>query len=177
MTVWVALLRGVNVGGKNKLPMADFRSLLRGLGYDDVVSYIQSGNAVFRASEDPQIISRSISQAIEDKFGFLPNTIVFRKAELQTAIAKNPFQGEKDGAKVHFFFLDGDLSENDLEPLLPFARDEEKIALNDRVLYLHTPNGFGRSALAEKISRKLPVPATARNARSVAAIAALTEKV
>jgi uncharacterized protein (DUF1697 family) len=172
MTPWVVLLRGVNVGGAGKLPMAEFRGVLTGLGYQDVATYIQSGNAVFRAAGPAEAIARSVGEAIAAGFGFRPHVFVLSPTALEEARAANPFRGEPDGAKVHFLFLDGALPDDALEGLAPHATKGERAELCGTTLYLHTPEGFGRSDYARRLGR-LKLAMTGRNARSVAAIADL----
>lgn len=178
MKPYVALLRGINVGGAGKLPMAAFRSLLAGLGYENAKTYIQSGNAVFRAPDPKGQIVQSIANAIEQDFGFRPHVFVLPPDDLKAVVSANPYQAEAeaDGAKVHLFFLEGGLPTGALEQLAPFATQNEEAELIGDVLYLHTPEGMGRSKYAEKLSR-LNVPMTARNMRSAAAILELAQTV
>jgi uncharacterized protein (DUF1697 family) len=178
MTVWVALLRGVNVGGHHKLPMADFRRLLSGLGYEDTATYIQSGNAVFRSDDTADAIGVAVSREIEARFGFRPQVFLLSGGALATALALNPFasEAEADGQKVHLLFLESPLQPDALAALNAAAGPGENAALVGSVLYLHTPEGYGRSALAQAAAR-LKVPMTGRNARSAAAIAALAQAV
>ncbi len=178
MTVWVALLRGVNVGGHHKLPMADFRRLMAGLGYEDVATYIQSGNAVFRSDDPADAVGEAISREIEARFGFRPQVFVLSAVALVTALARNPFasQAKADGQKVHLLFLESPLPTDALAALNAAAGPGENAALAGSVLYLYTPEGYGRSPLAQAAAR-LKVPMTGRNARSAAAIAALAHAV
>lgn len=178
MASWATLLRGVNIAGKNSLPMASFRALLNDLGYQNVMTYIQSGNAVFEAPGNADEISHAIGSTLEIQFGFRPDVITLPTKDLDLALEENPFksQADTDGSKVHLFFLDGEVPTTFLNDEQNYATADEKTALIANVLYMYTPNGFGRSKLAAHITRTLPVPATARNARSVTAIAALARK-
>jgi uncharacterized protein (DUF1697 family) len=171
MKPWVALLRGVNVGGAGKLPMAEFRATLADLGYEGVATYIQSGNAVFRATGTAGTIATAIGGAVAARFAFRPHVFVLAPAALEAALAANPFTAE-EGAKVHLFFLDSPLPEGALDKLAPFATKGERAELRGNVLYLATPEGMGRSDYANRLQR-LKAPMTARNARSATAIAAL----
>ena len=114
---WIALLRGVNVGGTNKLPMKELASELEAIGFENVRTYIQSGNVVFRspgakkevASLSAAAIAASIAQSIKNKFGFQPGVIVITKEELIRAAASNPYAEaakELEGRALHLFFLD-----------------------------------------------------------------------
>ncbi|WP_343079769.1 DUF1697 domain-containing protein [Ostreiculturibacter nitratireducens] len=174
MTAWVALLRGVNIGGHHKLPMAKLRRVLAELGFEDVATYIQSGNAVFRSGGAAEAIGDAIGEAIAARFGFRPHVFVLRADALHSALARNPFmaEAEADGRKVHFLFLADALPPGTVEALNAVAGQGESARLEGNVLYLHTPEGFGRSALARAATR-LKLPMTGRNARSVAEISAI----
>ncbi len=179
----VALFRGINVGGRNVLKMADLRDLLRGLGLHDVQTYIQSGNVVFRMDDadapgsagagerDLAALRARIEDAVEAAHGFRPRVLVLGGEELLSAIAANPYpEAMAEPKTLHLFFLEQVASEADLDTLNELRRDGERFALFERVFYLHAPAGIGRSKLASKVERALGVAATARNGRSVAAI-------
>lgn len=169
----ILMLRGVNVSGANRLPMAEFRAMLGGLGFQRVQSYIQSGNAVFlgeRAGAEARI-----SAALQAGFELEVPVFVLTLPEMAAVLAANPFaaEGEADGAKVHLVFLKGDA---DLKPgLEAFAVKGERFHLGAGAFYLHTPQGFGTSKLAERLPRFLKPEMTARNQRSAAAILALAQ--
>ena len=175
MTTWIVLLRGVNVGGRNRLPMAALRELLAEVGFENVRTYIQSGNIVVDSADgDRGSVARSIRDAIEGRFGFAPHTFVLDVGAFDAAIAANPFaQSNEDPKAVHLFFLAEPDPTADLDGLRELATQGEKFALTDGVLYLHTPGGFGRSKLVERLHRFIGTEMTARNHRSVQAIRAL----
>lgn len=175
MTVWIALLRGINVGGNNILPMKDLRALLEQAGLTQVSTYIQSGNCVFAADEtDPRALERSIAAAIDARFGFRPQILVMRAKTFQQALAANPYpEGAEDPKTVHFFFLAEPAAGADLAAMEDLRAGTERFALTDRVFYLHAPDGIGRSKLAAKVERHLGVATTARNLRSVMKLAEL----
>lgn len=166
MNVWITLLRGVNVGGHNKLPMAEFRALLSGLGYLDVATYIQSGNAVFRADGTASKVSEQVKAAISGAFGFEPNTMVISPEDLKRAIAANPFpQAEENPTTLHLFFMSG-VAEPDAGAMARAATKGEEFHLAGNIFYFHTPNGMGKSDLGGKLARFIKVPMTGRNLRS-----------
>ena len=175
VTTWIVLLRGVNVGGRHRLPMAALRELLAEVGFENVRTYIQSGNIVLDSPDgDRDSVARSVRDVIEERFGFAPHTFVLDVDAFDAAIAANPFpEGEQDPKAVHFFFLAEPDPAADLDGLRELATQGEEFVLTERVLYLHTPNGFGRSKLAERLHRFIGVETTARNHRSVQAIRAL----
>ena len=175
MATWIVLLRGVNVGGRNRLAMAALRELLAEVGFENVRTYIQSGNIVVdSAGGDRDSVARSIRDAIEERFGFAPHTFVLDVDAFDAAIAANPFSGDNEDPKaVHFFFLAQPDPSADLGGLAELATQGEEFLLTEGVLYLHTPNGFGRSKLVERLHRFIDAEMTARNYRSVMAVRAL----
>ena len=174
MKTWICLLRGVNVGGNNKLPMKALAAELETLGLFEVRTYIQSGNVVFRGpSAKPDALAAKIRSAILRKFGFEPAVLVIEAGEYSKAAAANPFHestGESEGRTVHLFFL------GDTPKTVPAARldavriPSERWQLIGKVLYLHAPDGFGTSKLATQAEKILGVPATARNWRTVSTL-------
>jgi uncharacterized protein (DUF1697 family) len=174
MATWIALLRGVNVGGRSTLPMAELRELLADAGCADVRTYIQSGNAVFRAEEDDRgRLAERIAGSIEGARGFRPAVMLLTAEELGEAVAGNPFP-EAEGAPttLHLLFLASVPEDPDLAALEAAARGGERFALRGQVLYLLLPDGLGRSKLAAAAGPALaPVEATARNWRTVVKLA------
>lgn len=167
------MLRGVNVSGANRLPMAEFRDFLAGLGLQRVQTYLQSGNAVFLGMRDG--LEGRVSAALQTRFGLSVPVFVLSPGEMAAVLACNPFAGEgaADGAKVHIVFLRGPVRM--CEGLSLHATRGERFHLTERAFYLHTPEGFGASAVAEKLPRYLKGEMTARNQRSALAILALAQ--
>ncbi|MFV2001886.1 MAG: DUF1697 domain-containing protein [Paracoccaceae bacterium] len=167
MKTWVVLLRAVNVGGNNKLPMAAFRELLSGLQFSDVATYIQSGNAVFRAPGEAAAIGDTIAAAIRARFGFDTDVMMLTLAELRRALAANPFaQAEAEPTTLHLFFLSKPEPDFDAAAVAAAATRGEQFHLEGRILYFHTPNGMGKSDLARTLPRLIKAPMTGRNLRS-----------
>ena len=175
MQVWVALLRAVNVSGVNTLPMAEFRGVLAGLGLQSPKTYLQSGNAVFGSDLPAHGIGPLIADAVLAHFGFRPPVMLFTAAQFQSALAANPFPAVENPAHLHAFFMARALPDAGYAFLKALAVDGEAYAMRGKVLWLHLPQGMGRSKLAKRVMA-LPVDITARNLRSVQAIAALAEK-
>lgn len=178
MKTWIALLRGINVGGNNILPMKDLRDLLAEFGYEDAATYIQSGNCVFRSVEtDAPVIADNIGSAIEGGFGFRPHVFMLTPGTLNAALEANPFpQGVNDPKSVHLFFLAKSVNA-DLDALAKFSKENEAFSLTDEVFYLYAPDGIARSKLAENIGKFVPVPMTARNLRTSIKLAELAQAV
>lgn len=164
MKRWVALLRGINVGGKHLVPMKRLKALMEEQGYQGVNYYIQSGNLVF---DSPQRPEGEIGDLIEKAFGFRPFALILSKEELLQAHRNCPYRSDQ-GKSIHYFFLDRAPESTKLELLEAVKKDSEQYRLIDTVFYLHTPEGFGTSKLAEKVERAFPeVRMTARNLNTV----------
>lgn len=167
--VLVALLRGINVGGKNRLPMNDLVALLTDLGARSVRTYIQSGQAVFESGEPDVVeLAQAIRAGIVERHGFGPHVIVLEWEDLERAIAGNPFpEADENPKSVHLGFLDSVPEQPDMAGLHELKKDSERFRLEGGVFYLHAPEGVGRSKLAARAERLLGVPMTARNWRTV----------
>ncbi|MEX2435264.1 MAG: DUF1697 domain-containing protein [Balneolaceae bacterium] len=173
MKPFIALFRGINVGGKNVLPMKELRGILENLGLENVQTYIQSGNVVFESDEkDLDKLSGSLSRAIKESHGFEPNVMILSHEDFKQAIQQNPFpEAEADPKTLHLSFLKEKPLKPDLNGLDSVKADSEKFILKGKVFYLHAPEGIGRSKLAAKAEKLLGVSATARNWRTVSKIA------
>lgn len=169
MTQYIVLLRGINVGGRNRLPMARLREILGAGGLTDVRTYIQSGNVVFQSDEtDRSALARHIGDAIEAGVGFRPAVMVLTNEALNTAVERNPFADQvADHKTLHFYFLAEPPANPDFAALTALQSPTERFRLDDAVFYLFAPDGIGRSKLAAQVERHLGVAATARNLRTV----------
>lgn len=165
MQTWIALLRGINVGGRNKMPMAILAKTLESVGCHSVRTYIQSGNVVFTSpSKSKTSLTKKLGDATEAQFGFRPNILLLTEKEFRSAVASNPFTDATIEPKtLHFFFLESKPESPDVEGLAKLALETERFQLVDAVFYLYAPDGFGRSKLAAGAERNLGVLATARN--------------
>ncbi len=172
MRTYIALFRGINVGGRNALPMKELVAILQDLGSNDVRTYIQSGNALFRSKEsDVSRLSRRIRAAVNERRGFEPHVMLLELADLERAIRENPFpEAETDPRTLHAGFLAEPPGSPNLAGLEKLKASNERYHLGDRVFYLHAPDGIGRSKLAAGAERLLGVPMTDRNWRTVCTI-------
>lgn len=179
MPTYIALLRGVNVGGANKLPMRPFAESLAELGLQDVKTYIQSGNVVFRSEQaDRAALAQAITGAIHAGFGFAPYVLLLTVEELAAALAANPFpEGEAEPKTLHLFFMDAPPRNVDASALDHAKAPDERYQLIDRVFYLHAPSGIGRSKLAETAGKGWGVNITARNWRTASEVLALARSI
>ncbi|WP_347350000.1 DUF1697 domain-containing protein [Intrasporangium sp.] len=182
----VALLRGVNVGGTGKLPMSELREVLEGLGHRDVVTYIQSGNAVFTPGTpaDPATLAHTLEAAIGQVAGFRPATVVLTAAQLRTVRAGNPFPEVTEPRQLHAGFFPHPLGPayaaqaRRAQQLAHEQGSHDRVAVDGAVVYLHTPDGLGRSRLAPLLGRirddeGASVPGTFRNWATVTRLVAL----
>lgn len=173
MKTCIALLRGINVGGKGTLPMKSLVSILEALGMTAVKTYIQSGNAVFRTrARSAGPLGAQITAAIQEAHGFSPHTLVLDLEAYEAALAANPYLdvAEADPKSVHFWFMDVNPAKPDLDSLEKLRTERESFTLKGQVFYLRAPDGIGRSKLAVKVEKALGVPATARNWRTVSTL-------
>ncbi len=177
MARYVALLRGINVGRNNRIGMADLRELLTGLGYSEVATLLQSGNAVFTASgRTTRPIEKAIERAITDRYQFDVRVLVRTKAELAAAIGANPLP-VPNGSRFLVSFLDRDPAAARVRHLDPAEFEPERFAFGSKVLYIWCANGITDSTLLPALSdQKLDVVATARNWNTVTRLLALAEK-
>lgn len=167
MEIYIALFRGINVGGKNILPMKDLSGILESLGCQSVRTYIQSGNVVFRfGKRNRKTLPRRIIQKISEIHGFAPRVLLLSAEELRAAAANTPFPTDV-GKTVHLFFLETPPSAPDMERIANLKAASEEFRLHQNVFYLHASDGIGRSKLAAKVEQCLGVPATARNWNTV----------
>lgn len=173
MKTFIALLRGINVGGKNILPMKELRSILENLGLENVQTYIQSGNVVFESDKkDLNNLSDSLGRAIKKSHGFEPNVMILSREDFRQAMQQNPFpEAETNPKTLHLSFLKEAPLNPDLIGLDSVKAESENFKLKGKVFYLHAPEGIGRSKLAAKAEKLLGVSATARNWRTVSKIA------
>src|SRR5918992_1101245 len=170
---WVALLRGVNLGARNKVSMADLKELFVDLGAEDVETYVQSGNVLFRSAGARDELVRAVENEIDKRLGLRVTVLLRTDAELAKLVADNPFgEDEPDPVKLHVTFL---AERPDRARVV--ALDEEQFApdrfrVTPDAVYLHCPNGYGRSKLSNAFFEKqLGVAATTRNWRTVTTLA------
>lgn len=177
MTVMVALLRGINVGGRASLAMADLRAVATELGYGDVATYIQSGNLVLSTSDPADRVAVDLAAAIAAATSVAPALMVRTRSQLAKVVRGNPFLTGSHGADEahqHVVFTDGPakvaLTGVDLAAFAP----EEAVARGTE-LYLHLPGGVGRSKLAVAVGKQKGSVGTMRNWRTVTTLLAMAE--
>jgi len=186
MPTHVALLRGVNVGGGNKVAMADLREVATSLGNTDVATYIQSGNVVFTSREhDTAAVAAALEQRIADSLGVRPSVVVLSAADLAQVVADNPFPEDTDPKKLHAVLRSTEMGSDEVAAVAAAeqrakekgSRDEARVV--GRTLFLHTPDGMGRSELTAQLTRagtaKAFAAGTARNWSTVTKLLSLLD--
>jgi uncharacterized protein (DUF1697 family) len=179
MATHVALLRGINVGGRNKVPMAALREVVTSLGHTGVTTYIQSGNALFTTADtDTAKMAAALESAIADRFGIWASVVVLTRDELAQVLSGNPYPDEPNPKLVHVVFLNAEPAQDLLDRIAAAQGasaakgSRDTVTAIGRALYLHTPDGYGTSELAQALFRIIGAPgrqekqgltATARN--------------
>ena len=172
MKTYIVLLRGINVSGKNKLPMADLRDLLNELDFQNVKTYIQSGNIILTSEESKTAICKKIKDGIFTKFGYDVPVIAKTISEWKKVIKNYPFPTDNPKI-VAFIFLDKKTSETKIEAK---GIDDDEYQINNDMVYIYCPNGFGKSKITNNLfEKKLKVTATTRNYNTTLKLLELTK--
>lgn len=181
MPTYIAILRGINVSGRNKILMANLQQLFESLSYCNVSTYIQSGNVIFTTHETPtHIIANTISKAISHEFGFNIPTLVLTGEQLAHSLNSLPYKSldlETHGNKVLFTFLEQAPNSVNSAALLNYVKPPEQLSIIDKTVYLYCPNGYGKSKLSNAfIENKLDMIATTRNLKTVIKLVEMASK-
>lgn len=167
---YLALLRGINVGGNTMIKMAELKALFESLGFENAATYINSGNLAFDVRKtDADKLAARIEAAIEKHLSKAVSVIIREQNDMTRIIAANPFAGEFESHKaMHVLFLKEEMPQDKQELLLDAAPDGERFAVLGREIYCHLPIGVADSLLGKSfIDKKLKIPFTARNWRTV----------
>jgi uncharacterized protein (DUF1697 family) len=181
MPVFISMLRGVNVGGHNKIKMDALRALYASLKFEDPQTYVQSGNVIFRTQKKEKnvaTLAKRIQDAIEKEFGFRPEVILRTVEEMKAALAANPFAKRRDVEpnKLLFTFLAAEPGPEAQATLASLKPHPEELHLNGRELYIYFPNGIADSKLPwSQVEKLLKVTGTARNLNSVTKVLEMAE--
>jgi len=176
--VFVALYRGINVGGNNPVRMEALRAMHASLGHEDAKSYVQSGNVAFSACGTDKSLEGDIAAAFEKEFGFPAKVMVRSASDWKKIVAGNPYakQAAADPKKVHVEICHGAPDRKRIEALLEKTGGPEAFEVVGHTLYMHAPEGIGRSKFAAGLGRACGVPATGRNWRTVEALKELMDQ-
>ena len=189
MASHVALLRGINVGGRNKVPMAELREVVTSLGHTGVTTYIQSGNVLFTSAEtETGKLAAALEAAITGAFGVTSAVVVLSRDDLARILDTNPYPEEPNPRLVHVVFLNAELPPDLLDRIKAAESAAAAKGSRDTVtaigpaLFVHTPDGFGTSELAQVLFRIIGTPnkkgvaATARNWATATKLLSLCEE-
>lgn len=178
MTRYIALLRAINLGATRKVPMAELRALLSGLGYENVRTHLQSGNAIFDSREKPAALKRALEERLEATFGFAVPVILRTRDELAAVVAADPLGDVVDEPRRYqVLFLDGTLDQARLADLDPASIAPEVVRAAEREIYVWSPEGIQNSkALGAVGDKRIGVAATARNWRTVTKLLELADE-
>ena len=175
-TTYAALLRGVNLGARNRVRMADLRALVEWLGCTDVSTYVQSGNVVFRSDRTAGVLAKSLERGISSELGLDVAVVIRNRRQLQQLLAGNPFGRPKAKEnRLYVTFLAEKPDRQRVRRLAEESFEPERFEIAGEDVYLWFPHGYGRSKLSNAlVERRLGVAATTRNWRTVTALAELT---
>jgi len=161
-------VRGINVGGRNRVAMADLRTVVASLAHTNVATFIQSGNVLFISTEtDTTVIAAALERAIAESLSVRPKVVVLSRDELSQVVADNPYPDEANPKCLHAAFTSEQIGPDQLAAIAAAqqratdkgSRDEATVV--GRTLFLHTPDGLGRSELAAQLARAAgPLAAT-----------------
>jgi len=179
MAVVISMLRGINVGGHNKIKMDALRELYQSLGLGDPQTYVQSGNVVFRTeAKDLAVLAKRIEDAVEQKFGFRPGIILRTTSDQRDAIARNPFAERSgiDASKLLVTFLASAPGREARDAILGIKAGPEEVRIVGRELYVYFPNGIGQSKVWPAIEKALKKSGTSRNWNTVTKLLEIAER-
>lgn len=174
MKTYIALLKGINVGGHKKVPMAELCNLLAKSGFQNVQTYIQSGNVVFQSSEEIKKLEIKIQNTLSSHFGFDVSVIVKTRNELQTILDACPFENDKK-ENSYFIMLNKIPDAKMIDEVNKISYENEEIIIKNNCLYFYCSKGFGQSKFnMNTYERKLKVIGTARNYNTMVKLLSLS---
>jgi len=168
MNKYIVLLRGINVGGNNKLPMAELRTLLSTNGYENVVTYIQSGNIILNSTMTVEKTNEHVKLLIKQQFDYTIPVVTLTSEEIKKCFIENPYLKIEDNTKnLHVTFLKN-IPENDLVTNLEInTSNNDSYTISGKTIYLHTPDGYQKTKFSNTLfEKKLNTQATTRNWRT-----------
>lgn len=175
MTAYAAFLRGINLGGARRVPMADLRTVAQDLGFEAVATYINSGNLVFASTKRPPALEKDLAAAIKDRFGFGVDVCVRSLAQLRCILRANPYP-DGDPSQVTVAFLTAAAPDGATAKLAAVAAEHEPFVVAGTEVYVQYGQGLGKSELAERFSELVGVSSTVRNVRTVEKVLALMDR-
>ena len=180
MSIWISILRGINVGGRNAIKMDALRNMYVQLGFSEVQSYIQSGNVIFKTElTDSKSIEKIISTEISKTFGFEVPVMVVEREECRKTINLNPFSRDSsyDQAYMHITFLSDNPEKTFIEKISIVNSGADEYCFGDKVIYLYCPAGYGNTKLSNTFfEKKLKLTATTRNLKTTTELLAIADQ-
>ncbi|NLP56645.1 DUF1697 domain-containing protein [Lutibacter sp. B1] len=178
MVTYIALLRGINVSGHNKLKMTDLKQCFIDLGYTNITTYIQSGNVIFQSNKlETKHIENKISKVIATNFNYEINVLVLTKDDLLLIYNSNPFlQNEGiDSTKLHVTLLNDTPNLDNLHQINHLKNNNDEFVILNKTIYVHCPNGYGKTKLTNNLfEKKLNSKATSRNWKTISKLVELS---
>lgn len=179
MNTHISILRGINVSGQKKIKMADLNVLYQNLGFQDVQTYIQSGNVVFKSKDsDKSVIKNKIESKIREQYGFIAPVQILEFEELNETFLNNPFVNKRneDTSKLHVTFLEEAPQNEFLISILNVNSASDEFFIYRKVIYLFCPNGYGRAKLNNTFfEKRLKTIATTRNWKTISKLIELSK--
>lgn len=171
MLTYVSMLRGINVSGQKKIIMADLRMIYEGLGFDNVMTYIQSGNVIFCSKiKSAVVLSKKISEAIEAQYGFTVPVAIRTREEFDKLIEENPYSIKKkfDMSKLYVTLLETKPMPSQIKSLAPVKSNDDVFRILKNNIYVYCPGGYGKTRLSNKyFENELKQSATTRNWKTI----------
>jgi uncharacterized protein (DUF1697 family) len=167
MHTYISLLRGINVSGKNKLPMTALKDIYQALGCMHVTTYIQSGNVIFQAASNIEALAYNLSQAIKEKFGYTVPVLVREAAFFSSVAACSPFK-DCDPSTLYVTLLGDTTHQEQIASITDDTWGEDRVMVQEGVIYVHCPEGYGRTLLNNNFfEKKGKTWATTRNWKTI----------
>lgn len=176
MTIYLALLRGINVGGNKKIKMADLRIMLEGMGLQRVQTYIQSGNVLFESDEPAETLQGKIEAEINRTFGFSSSVLLRTASEWKEVVAQCPFSFETlgEGESIHVSFLTHAPTPEEWDKLPDFQNEIDQYHIEGKTIYMYLKQSILDSKMAANL-QKLGTPTTSRNWKTVLKLASMVD--
>ncbi|MDB5227867.1 MAG: hypothetical protein JWN78_2060 [Bacteroidota bacterium] len=179
MQTYISILRGINVSGQKKILMTDLKALYESLGFSEVISYIQSGNVIFKYKKETDLkLAQKIEQAISKKYKFEVPVIIRSVDEMKKVLTSNPYLKQKntDEERLYVTFLAEAPTKENLEAIKKYNFSPDEFIISGKEIYLHIPNGYGNTKLSNNFfENKLKVTATTRNWKTVGKLVELCQ--
>lgn len=168
MHTYCCFLRGINVSGKNKIIMKEFKVKLESWGFKNVTTYIQSGNIVFSSLNDALLCQQQIKEGVLKAYKYDIEVLVVKPLELKNLVESSPFLSKEESKNIYFTLLKSTPTQEKYIELTEYNFRPGELAINNQMIYLYCPNGYGKSKINNNyIEKKLGISATTRNLKTM----------